>query len=292
MNLSNNISGYKIQTINLSAGIPQQITGPGRGFEVLQPGEGGTRTSIQAERETSGQFSDNSEVMAFDATPGLRVVNYDKIVFTSPVDSQMKVKIYTGKTIATVETGPTLSGQRVLWSTNAAQLNLAQASLDPYELSGPDARPAQAYNSRGDGLRELKYSDRCGITTGETDINQAFSFSQVKNTEFGYWGGWISNDSDFSLEVYGAPYNSGSPATTVAFQWTLIQTFSATKFTSSGTVPSTDGSQTFADQEFVINFDAKDNTDFAIPAGSLRVYLTAWTGTSTFLGLLTARTNK
>lgn len=288
MTLSGNISGYKIQTLNLVAGLPQEITGPGRGFEILQPGEAGTRTVIQAQRQAEGQFSDNTPVQAFDSTPGLRVVNYDKLVLNSPVDSQMKVKIYTAKNVATVETGASLIGHRTVWSTNVANLALA-AGLDPYEISGPDSKSGTDYFSRGDGLRELKYSDRSAITTSAASLNEANSFSQIHNTEFGFWGGWIANATEFYMEVYAATYN---PGTSIAVSWRLVQSFKSTQLGTGGTVPSTDGSQTFADDLYIINFDGQDTKDYSIPSGSLRCYLTGWTSTSSFTGILSAKALK
>jgi hypothetical protein len=287
--MSQNITGYKIQTMNLSAGQPQEVTGPARGFEVLVPGEAGTKTVIQAERQTQGQFSDDSGIQAFDSTPGLRLVNFDKLVVTSYVDSQMKIKIFTGKTIATVDTGPQLVAARTLWSTNVPALALTTGT-DPYELTGDNVFASGAYTSRSDGARELKFTDRAAINNSVDWEVESNSFGQIHNSVFGWWTGWLSGDTSFDLDVYAATYN---PGTGSAVFWTLVQKFASAAITTGGDVPANDGSQTFNSGQNVITFDGQDTKDYLIPYGSLRVYLTGYKGgTLNVRGILGARAAK
>ena len=287
MSLSNNISGYKIQTVNLTAGQYSQVTGPGRAFEILQSGEDGTRTVIQALREADGYYSDNTGVQAFDASPGLNVVNFDKITLLSTVDSQMKIKIFTSKNVATVDTGPALVGQKTLWSTNVTALNLAQASLDPYELTGPDSLAGGGYVSRGDGIRELRYSDKAAINNDNDYSHPSNTFGMIRNTVSAKWTGYIANDTDFYMTVYGASYNKPG----AALVWTLVQSFNAVQVAAAGALP-TDAPETFESGKFVVTFDGQDTKDYSIPYGSIRVFLTAWTGTSAFRGILGATSYK
>jgi len=284
-----NISGYKTQTLNLAANVPQEVTGPGRGFEVLVPGEAGTKTVIRAERQTQGQFSDDAPVQAFDSQPGVRLVNFDKLVITSYVATQMKIRVYTGKTLATVDTGPQLVASRTLWSTNVTARTLTSGT-DPYELSGSDVFSGGAWVQRGDGLRELKYTDLAAINNSEDWATDSNSFGQIQNRVMGWWTGWLSGDAAFDLEIYAATYN---PGTSSAVYWTLVQKFASAQLNTSGTKPADDGSQTFNVNQHCILFDGQDTKDYLIPYGSLRIYLTGYTGgTLNVRGILGARAAK
>jgi hypothetical protein len=285
-----NISGYKTQTLNLAANVPQEVTGPGRGFEVLVPGEAGTKTVIQAERQTQGQFSDDAPVQAFDSQPGVRLVNFDKLVITSYVATQMKIRVYTGKTLATVDAGPQLVASRTLWSTNVTARALTTGT-DPYELSGSDVFAGGAWVQRGDGLRELKYTDLAAINNSEDWATESNSFGQIQNRVMGWWTGWLVGSTSFDLNIYAATYN---PGTSSAVYWTLVQTFSSiTVENTSGETPADDGSQTFQNSSHIITFDGQDTKDYLIPYGCLRMYVTGYKGgTLNLRGILGARAAK
>ena len=288
--ISHNISGYKSQVVNLVAGLPQEITGPGRGFEIIQPGDAGNNPVILAVREARGQFSDDSPSQAFVASPGLQLVNFDKLVMSAPVDSKMKIKIYTSKTIATVDTGADLDSFKTLWSTGIQGHSLTAVTDDPFELSGPDQPTSGASwpTSRGDGLRELKYSDRSNITNDQELITPAVQFAEVQRGTASWWCGWLSMDSDFDMDVYAAPFNG--PTTATPTEWRLVQKFGAVAVDSDGTVPSTDGSQTFTGgaTNYVLTFDGQGTKRYRIPYGCLRVYLTRFS-TNTLYGILGAK---
>lgn len=289
MSLSNNISGYKIQTVNLTAGQYAEVTGPGRGFEVLQSGEDGTRTIIQALRDADGYYSDNTGVQAFNSSPGLNVVNFDKLTILATVDSQLKIKIYTSKNVATVNTGPDMVAHKTLWSTNVAAMTLAKA-LEPYELTGVDNVVAGAFSARGDGMRELRYSDRAAINNAQDFENPANSFAQIHNTVNAKWAGWIAADQTFSMDVYACPYvNPGA-----AMGWQLVQTFNSTVINNATAIAPTDAPETFTLGANVITFDGRDNFDYAIPYGSLRVFLSNFqaAATTSFRGILAATAHK
>lgn len=284
-----NITGYKIQTMNLTAGIPQEVTGPARGFEVMVPGEAGTKTVIQAERQTQGQFSDDSGIQAFDSEPGLRLVNFDKLVVTSYVDTQMKIKLFTAKNIATVDTGPNLVASRTLWSTNVSARALTTGT-DPFEITGENSFASGAWSTRADGARELKYTDLAAINNSPDWEVESNSFGQVHNRVMGWWTGWFSADQTFDLDVYAATYN---PGTSTAVFWSLVQKFPSSVVSTSGEVPADDGSQTFNSGQNIITFDGQDTKDYQIPYGSLRIFLTGYKGgTLNVRGILGARALK
>ena len=296
MSLSSNITGTFTQTINLAANQPQTVTGPGRAFEVLQPGEAGNTTIIQALREANNSFSDNSASQGFTAAAGIKVVNFDKLLITSPVDSKMKIKVFTSKNVASIDTGADLLSIKTLWSTGIQGHALVSgaANDDPFELSGPNLPlTAGAFpTSRGDGLRELKYNDRSNITGDLTLQTPAFEFGEMQNTVDGWWTGWVGMTSAFELDVYAAPFNG--PTTATPTEWRMVQKFtSLSTIVSAGEVPATDGSQTFTGvaPNHVIAFDGQDNKDYSIPFGSLRVYLTAFTSGNVY-GIIGAKSRK
>ena len=296
MSLSNNITGTFTQTINLAANQSQMVTGPGRAFEVVQPGEAGNTTVIQALREANNSFSDNAPTQAFTAAAGINVVNFDKLFITSPVDSIMKIKVFTSKNVATIDTGPDFLSTKTLWSTGIQghALVATGGGADLFELTGPNL-PATAGSfptSRSDGMRELRYNDRSNITGDISLQTPAFEFGQIQNTLDGWWTGWIGMTTSFEMDVYAAPFNG--PTTATPTEWRMVQKFtSISSITTGGDVPATDGSQTFTGSgaTHILTFDGQDNKDYAIPYGSLRVYLTNFTSGNVY-GILGAKSRK
>ena len=284
-----NISGYSIQSLNTTANEPQEIAGPGRAFEVLQPGVSGNRTLIQAIRERNGAFSDDQEVQAYTAQPGVNVCNFDKLRVTTPRASQMKIKLYTAKTVATVDTGPDTIATRVLWATNTTG-QMTGTSADPFELTQASITSGADFTMRTDGMQQLRYSDRSNITTDQDVLTPNASFGQVQSADDQWWSGWITSTVDFTLDVYAASYVADGTTA-----WTLVQSFNAIQVSlnsssPTGVVPADDATNTFATGQYLVAWDAADNKTRRIPTGSLRVFVTGFGASSVkFRGVIAAR---